>query len=68
MKWSLEDFAGDRRRYEIALAALREAGYAEEHPLIASHRRRLFIIDQVLSDPEKFGLTKEGPRDTAEPS
>jgi hypothetical protein len=57
MNWTREDFEKDRLRYETALAALLESGLSEEHALVRRQRRRIAVVDRVLTDPA-FGMVQ----------
>jgi hypothetical protein len=62
--WTRREFEQDKQRYETAIAALREAGYIDDHPLIRNHRRRLDAIERVLTG-NLSGLIEEDPDDPA---
>lgn len=65
--WARADFEQDKRRYETELAALREGGYSDDHPLLARIRRRIDTVTRVL-EGDLSGLIEEKTDDSAEPS
>lgn len=56
MNWTREDYMQDWQRYRRDLNGLRAQGYADEHPRVRQQRRRLEIVERMLTDP-RFGMT-----------
>jgi len=58
MKWTREEFEGDKRRFEALLADYRARGLSDEHPLIERQLRRIETVNRVLTDPA-YGLVDD---------